>query len=45
VRDDVPDDALAVGAPARMIEGRGNKMARPNDSPDKDPQEDEQQAQ
>jgi serine acetyltransferase len=26
VRDDVPDDALAVGVPARIIEGRGNKM-------------------
>ncbi|MEA2460138.1 MAG: bifunctional UDP-N-acetylglucosamine pyrophosphorylase / glucosamine-phosphate N-acetyltransferase, partial [Actinomycetota bacterium] len=28
VRDDVPDDALAVGVPARIIEGKGNKMAR-----------------
>jgi UDP-N-acetylglucosamine diphosphorylase/glucosamine-1-phosphate N-acetyltransferase len=26
VRGDVPDDALAVGAPARIIEGKGNKM-------------------
>ncbi|MGH2807184.1 MAG: bifunctional UDP-N-acetylglucosamine diphosphorylase/glucosamine-1-phosphate N-acetyltransferase GlmU [Actinomycetota bacterium] len=28
VRDDVPDDALAVGVPARIIEGKGNKMGR-----------------
>lgn len=28
VRGDVPDDALAVGVPARIIEGRGNKMGR-----------------
>jgi bifunctional UDP-N-acetylglucosamine pyrophosphorylase/glucosamine-1-phosphate N-acetyltransferase len=27
VRGDVPDDALAVGVPARVIEGKGNKMA------------------
>jgi bifunctional UDP-N-acetylglucosamine pyrophosphorylase/glucosamine-1-phosphate N-acetyltransferase len=26
VRDDVPDEALAVGVPARIIEGKGNKM-------------------
>ncbi len=26
VRDDVPDDALAVGVPARVIEGKGDKM-------------------
>ncbi len=26
VRGDVPDEALAVGVPARIIEGRGNKM-------------------
>ncbi len=26
VRGDVPDGALAVGAPARIIEGKGNKM-------------------
>jgi serine acetyltransferase len=26
VREDVPDDALAVGVPARVIEGKGNKM-------------------
>lgn len=26
VREDVPDDALAVGAPARIVEGKGNKM-------------------
>jgi len=28
VRGDVPDDALAVGVPARIIEGQGNKMDR-----------------
>jgi bifunctional UDP-N-acetylglucosamine pyrophosphorylase/glucosamine-1-phosphate N-acetyltransferase len=28
VRGDVPDDALAVGVPARIIEGQGNKMGR-----------------
>lgn len=26
VKDDVPDEALAVGVPARIIEGKGNKM-------------------
>lgn len=34
VRGEVPDDALAVGVPARVIEGKGNKMKRP-DRPDK----------
>ena len=28
VRDDVPDDALAVGVPARNIPGKGNKMGK-----------------
>ena len=28
VKGDVPDDSLAVGAPARIIEGKGNKMDR-----------------
>lgn len=28
VRDDVPDDGLAVGVPARIIEGKGNRMAK-----------------
>ena len=28
VREDVPDDALAVGVPARIIPGKGNKMDR-----------------
>jgi bifunctional UDP-N-acetylglucosamine pyrophosphorylase / glucosamine-1-phosphate N-acetyltransferase len=28
VRGDVPDDALAVGVPARIIEGGGNKLGR-----------------
>jgi acetyltransferase-like isoleucine patch superfamily enzyme len=26
VRGDIPDEALAVGVPARIIEGRGNRM-------------------
>ena len=30
VRGEVPDEALAVGVPARIIEGKGNKM-RPRD--------------
>ena len=34
VRGEVPDDALAVGVPARVIEGKGNKMKR-SDRPDK----------
>jgi bifunctional UDP-N-acetylglucosamine pyrophosphorylase/glucosamine-1-phosphate N-acetyltransferase len=33
VRDDVPDDALAVGVPARVIEGKGNKMGRGGSAP------------
>jgi bifunctional UDP-N-acetylglucosamine pyrophosphorylase/glucosamine-1-phosphate N-acetyltransferase len=28
VRGDVPDDSLAVGMPARVIEGKGDKMGR-----------------
>ena len=28
VRDDVPDDALAIGVPARIVEGRGDRMGR-----------------
>ncbi|HEU4489202.1 MAG TPA: DapH/DapD/GlmU-related protein, partial [Actinomycetota bacterium] len=28
VNKDVPDDALAVGAPARLLGGRGDKMRR-----------------
>lgn len=28
VKGDVPDDALAVGVPARVIEGKGDKMRR-----------------
>ena len=28
VRDDVPDDALAVGVPARIVEGKGDKMGK-----------------
>lgn len=36
VRGDVPDDALAVGVPARIIEGKGDKMDK---GPDKNPGE------
>jgi bifunctional UDP-N-acetylglucosamine pyrophosphorylase/glucosamine-1-phosphate N-acetyltransferase len=32
VRDDVPDDALAVGVPARVIEGGGDKMHRKDEA-------------
>jgi bifunctional UDP-N-acetylglucosamine pyrophosphorylase / glucosamine-1-phosphate N-acetyltransferase len=28
VREDVPDEALAVGVPARIIEGKGNRIKR-----------------
>ena len=38
VRGDVPDDALAVGVPARVIEGKGNKMKRSKEA-DKEPPE------
>jgi bifunctional UDP-N-acetylglucosamine pyrophosphorylase/glucosamine-1-phosphate N-acetyltransferase len=34
VKGDVPDDALAVGVPARIIEGQGNKMGRVADKDD-----------
>lgn len=37
VRGDVPDEALAVGVPARIIEGKGNRMS-PRDG-DEDAQE------
>ena len=30
VKGDVPDDALAVGVPARVLENKGNKMNRPS---------------
>jgi bifunctional UDP-N-acetylglucosamine pyrophosphorylase / glucosamine-1-phosphate N-acetyltransferase len=34
VKDEVPEDALAVGVPARIISGKGNKMRRgASDSP------------
>ena len=38
VRGDVPDDALAVGVPARVIEGKGDKMKRAPKA-DKNPSE------
>ena len=28
VREDVPDDALAIGVPARIVEGKGDKMGK-----------------
>ncbi len=28
VREDVPDDALAVGVPARIVEGKGNRLKK-----------------
>lgn len=31
VRDDVPDDALAVGVPARIIEGKGDRKSKKGD--------------
>ena len=39
VRDDVPDDGLAVGVPARILEGRGDKMKRGGEAADVDPEE------
>ena len=36
VRDDVPSDGLAVGAPARVIEGKGDKMGRKGRQTDPD---------
>ena len=38
VKDDVPDGALAVGVPARIIEGKGNRMP-PRKVQDKDDEE------
>lgn len=38
VRGEVPDDALAVGVPARVIEGKGDKMKRAPEA-DKGPSE------
>ncbi|MGH2748439.1 MAG: bifunctional UDP-N-acetylglucosamine diphosphorylase/glucosamine-1-phosphate N-acetyltransferase GlmU [Actinomycetota bacterium] len=35
VKGDVPDDALAVGVPARIIRDRGDKMGRKKDEDDK----------
>jgi bifunctional UDP-N-acetylglucosamine pyrophosphorylase / glucosamine-1-phosphate N-acetyltransferase len=32
VRGEVPDEALAVGVPARILEGKGNKMAKEPDA-------------
>ena len=39
VRGDVPDDALAVGVPARIIEGKGNKMGKVDRPADEQPEE------
>ena len=40
VRGDVPDDALAVGIPARILKGKGNKMDRVERADDEDEAED-----
>jgi bifunctional UDP-N-acetylglucosamine pyrophosphorylase / glucosamine-1-phosphate N-acetyltransferase len=34
VRGDVPDEALAVGVPARVIEGKGNRMGQVTENED-----------
>ena len=34
VKDDVPDDALAVGVPARIIANKGDRMGRKEQSPE-----------
>lgn len=39
VRGDVPDDALAVGVPARIIEGKGDKMDKKSGKRDADRRE------
>ncbi|MDQ3986217.1 MAG: bifunctional UDP-N-acetylglucosamine diphosphorylase/glucosamine-1-phosphate N-acetyltransferase GlmU [Actinomycetota bacterium] len=39
VRGEVPDEALAVGVPARIIEGKGNKMAPDDGDEDEQPRE------
>jgi bifunctional UDP-N-acetylglucosamine pyrophosphorylase/glucosamine-1-phosphate N-acetyltransferase len=39
VRGDVPDDALAVGVPAKIIEGQGNKMGKPAGKKPAEPRE------
>jgi bifunctional UDP-N-acetylglucosamine pyrophosphorylase/glucosamine-1-phosphate N-acetyltransferase len=39
VRGEVPEDALAVGVPARIIGGRGNKMHRSSSDPPSEPRE------
>ncbi len=38
VRGEVPDEALAVGVPARVIEGKGNKMRRSERTDKKSPE-------
>ena len=40
VRGEVPDEALAVGVPARVIEGKGNRMAPVTDNEDEDDEAD-----
>jgi serine acetyltransferase len=39
VTHDVPEDALAVGIPARIIKGRGNKMRRRASDPPPNPRQ------
>jgi bifunctional UDP-N-acetylglucosamine pyrophosphorylase / glucosamine-1-phosphate N-acetyltransferase len=41
VKGDVPDDALAVGVPARIIEGRGDKMKRAQEADKRPPEQGE----
>lgn len=39
VREDVPEDALAVGVPARIITGKGDKMGRRGDGQPPEPRQ------
>ncbi|MGH2731000.1 MAG: bifunctional UDP-N-acetylglucosamine diphosphorylase/glucosamine-1-phosphate N-acetyltransferase GlmU, partial [Actinomycetota bacterium] len=39
VKGEVPDDALAVGMPARIIEGKGDKMGKEQTEPDAEGEE------
>lgn len=39
VRGDVPDEALAVGIPARIIEGKGNKMTPKDGGESREPRQ------
>jgi bifunctional UDP-N-acetylglucosamine pyrophosphorylase/glucosamine-1-phosphate N-acetyltransferase len=39
VKGEVPDNALAVGMPARIIEGKGDKMGTEQEEPDAEGEE------